>query len=106
MTMIIVHDAHGQEHHVEVANGLSVMEALRPLELGIEGECEGATACATCHVWVDAAWFDRLPKQSDAELDMLDCAFRVRDTSRLSCQIMMGAGLEGLTLAIPHARDG
>jgi 2Fe-2S ferredoxin len=101
MTRIVFIDADGAEHQVEGAEGLSVMEVLRAKGFGIEGECEGSLACATCHVWVDEAWLDRLEPVSDGEADMLDCAFHVRDNSRLSCQISISKTLAGLRLRLP-----
>jgi 2Fe-2S ferredoxin len=101
MTTIVVIDGQGRELSVAAADGLSVMEVLRPLDLGIEGECEGSAACATCHVWVDPLWFDRLAPASDAEADMLDCAFRTRATSRLCCQIPVTPALDGLRVSVP-----
>lgn len=103
MTTLIVVDADGREHAVEAADGLSVMEALRPLSLGIEGECEGSVACATCHVWIEKDWVDRIPGAKDEEADMLDCVFNVRSTSRLSCQISVQPDLDGLRITIPHS---
>jgi len=100
MTTLWVIDKDGQERGVEARNDVSVMEALRPLGLGIEGECEGSLACATCHVWVDKEWADRLAPPSEAEMDMLDCAFHVRPTSRLCCQIMVQPAIDGLRLIV------
>lgn len=102
MTRLVVTEADGSVREIEARDGLSVMEVLRPLGIGIEGECEGSVACATCHVWVDPAWMDRLGDPSEAEEDMLDCAFHVRPTSRLSCQIMVGPELDGLAVAVPR----
>ena len=101
MTKLLVTNADGRELAVEATDGLSVMEALRPLDIGIEGECEGSAACATCHVWVDPAWTDRLEAPSEAEAEMLDCAFHVRATSRLCCQIRVEPALDGLRIAVP-----
>lgn len=103
MTRLIVTARDGSRHDVEAQDGLSVMEALRPLGIGIAGECEGSAACASCHVWVDAAWLARLPEPEDAEADMLDCAFNTRAGSRLSCHLRVGPELDGLELAMPHA---
>lgn len=102
MTRLVVEDAQGRTLDVDADDGLSVMEALRPLDVGITGECEGSVACATCHVWVDPAWADRLESPSDDEADMLDCAFHVRPTSRLCCQIRVTPGLDGLKVAVPR----
>lgn len=101
MTTLVVTDAHGHEHSIDAADGLSLMEVLRPLDLGVRGECEGSVACASCHVWVEASWIDRLEPPSEDEADMLDCAFHVRPTSRLCCQIRVQPSLEGLRVAVP-----
>ncbi|MFG1360559.1 2Fe-2S iron-sulfur cluster-binding protein [Xanthobacter pseudotagetidis] len=102
MTRLIVTAGDGTRHEVEAQDGLSVMEALRPLDIGIAGECEGSAACASCHVWVADAWIARLPEAEDAEADMLDCAFNTRAGSRLSCQLRVGPELEGLEVTVPH----
>ena len=92
----------GKSQVVDAEAGLTVMEAAKKdLVPGIEAECGGACACATCHVYVDAAWTEKVGKPSDMEADMLDFAFDVRDESRLSCQIKVDAGLEGLVLRVP-----
>ena len=103
MTRLIVIARDGSRHHVEAQDGLSVMEVLRQLGIGIAGECEGSAACASCHVWVDAAWLARLPEPEGAEADMLDCAFNTRAGSRLSCHLRVGPELDGLELAMPQA---
>lgn len=102
MTTLIVTDSEGRETTVEAKDGLSIMEALRPLDIGIAGECEGSIACATCHVWIAPEWNDRLDAPSEGEADMLDCAFHVRATSRLCCQVRVEPALDGLRLAVPH----
>jgi 2Fe-2S ferredoxin len=102
MTRIEVVDAEGQVHPVHAPDGLSLMEILRPLGIGIIGECEGSVACATCHVWVDAHWYDRLPPPTDAEAEMLDCAFHTRPTSRLCCQIVASTAIDGLRVVVAH----
>ena len=72
----------------------------------LEGTCEGQMACSTCHVVVDTEWFERLPEASEEEEDMLDLAAGVRRTSRLSCQIVLTAEMDGLRVAIPaESRD-
>ncbi len=69
--------------------------------LPLEGTCEGQMACSTCHVIVDAAWFDRLPRASESEEDMLDLAAGAVRTSRLSCQIDLTENLDGLAVRVP-----
>ncbi len=103
MTAITYIDAAGKSRTVEADDGSTVMEtALRNSVPGIEAECGGACACATCHVYVDAAWISRLPKPEQMEEDMLDFAFDVRPGSRLSCQIKVSAALNGLTVTTPE----
>ena len=86
--------------------GTSLLEAAQAAGMPLEGTCEGQMACSTCHVYVADAWFDHLPEPSEDEEDMLDLAFAVRRTSRLSCQITLSEELDGLTVTIPsEARD-
>jgi 2Fe-2S ferredoxin len=101
MTTLVVTDAHAQEHIIDAADGLSLMEILRPLDIGVRGECEGSISCASCHIWIESPWLGRLDPPSDAEADMLDCAFHVRAASRLCCQIRMQSSLDGLRVTIP-----
>lgn len=92
----------GEIHVVEAEPGVTVMEAAKLENVpGIEAECGGACACATCHVYVDAAWRDKTGKPSDMEEDMLDFAFDVREESRLCCQIKVVPELDGLVLRVP-----
>lgn len=92
----------GTEKVVEAQPGVTVMEAAKVNQIaGIEAECGGACACATCHVYVDDAWREKVGKPAAMEEDMLDFAFDVRDTSRLSCQIKVTAALDGLVLRVP-----
>ena len=105
MPTLILVDESGAERPLDVPSGLSVMEVLRDAGYAIDGECNGSLACATCHVWVDEAWFERLSEPKEAEEDMLDVAFNLRPTSRLSCQIMVAPDLDGLRVRIPVA-DG
>ena len=81
--------------------GDSLLRVAQATGMPLEGTCEGQMACSTCHVVVDKDWFDRLPQASEEEEDMLDLATGVRRTSRLSCQIMLGEELDGLTVSIP-----
>ncbi|BCW91067.1 Ferredoxin-6 [Alphaproteobacteria bacterium SO-S41] len=95
----------GKEHTVEVATGLSVMEAaVKNLVPGIDADCGGACACATCHVYVDAAFAPKIPEKSDMEQTMLDFANEVTDESRLSCQIKVTPELDGLIVRLPASQ--
>ena len=97
----IEHD--GKSHTIEVANGLSVMEgAVQNNIHGIDADCGGSMACATCHVYVKEEWFNKLPKKEDGEDDMLDMAFEPRKNSRLSCQLMVTDQIEGLVVNLPE----
>jgi len=106
--MIKVHFAtsDGQRISAEGEAGQRLLELGQAAGLPLEGTCEGQMACSTCHVIVDPAWFDRLPAAVDDEEDMLDLATGVTRTSRLSCQIVLDAALDGLEVRIPaEARD-
>ena len=93
----------GAEHTVEVASGLSVMDgAKRHTVPGIDGDCGGACACATCHVYVEPDWLEKTGQRNPMEEDMLDFAFDVRDESRLSCQIKVSDALDGLKVRVPE----
>tara|TARA_Y100001970_G_scaffold3918_1_gene4507 strand:+ start:197 stop:517 length:321 start_codon:yes stop_codon:yes gene_type:complete len=93
----------GKTHTVEVASGLSVMEgAVQNNIPGIDADCGGSMACATCHVYVKEEWFNKIPKKEDGEEDMIDMAFEPKKNSRLSCQIMVSDQLEGLVVDIPE----
>ena len=92
----------GSAQTVEGEAGMTVMEtAKKHLVPGIEAECGGACACATCHVYVDPEWRERVGPPAEMEEDMLDFAFDVREESRLSCQIKVTDGLDGLMVRIP-----
>lgn len=92
----------GATQIVNAEEGLTVMEAAKMAEVpGIEAECGGACACATCHVYVDPAWREKTGSPSEIEEDMLDFAFDVREESRLSCQIKVTSALDGLILRVP-----
>ena len=92
----------GQEHEIEVPNGLSVMEGAVQNDIpGIDADCGGGMACATCHVYVKEDWLNKLPKKEDGEEDMLDMAFEPKTNSRLSCQLIVSAELDGLIVDIP-----
>jgi len=106
MTRVTYIDAAGASRTVEAQIGSTVMEtALRNSVPGIEAECGGACACATCHVYVAPEWTAIVGKPSQMEEDMLDFAFEVRPSSRLSCQIKVTPALDGLVVATP-AKQG
>ena len=93
----------GEEHAVDVDEGLSVMEgAVRNLIPGIDADCGGACACSTCHVYVAKEWYDRLPPIEDLEADMLDFAWEPMERSRLSCQLRVTSALDGLVVRMPE----
>ena len=97
----IAHD--GTRFDVDAENGSTVMEnAIRNAVPGIEAECGGACACATCHVYVDEAWTDIVGEPESMEEDMLDFAYDVRPNSRLSCQIKVRDALDGLIVRVPE----
>jgi 2Fe-2S ferredoxin len=97
----IQHDGNSQS--VEAQPGMTVMEAaIKNMVPGIDADCGGACACATCHVFVDPEWQEKTGKRSDMEEDMLDFAFDVRDNSRLSCQIKVTENLNGLVVRVPE----
>ena len=93
----------GKEHEVDVANGLSVMEGAVQNDIpGIDADCGGGMACATCHVYVKEDWFNRLPVKAIGEDDMLDQAYEPKSNSRLSCQITVSNELNGLVVHLPE----
>lgn len=94
----------GQEHVVDVAVGLTVMEGARDNGIpGIEADCGGACACSTCHVYVDPAWVEKLPEIDAMEEDMLDFAFQPDPArSRLTCQLKVTEALDGLVVQMPE----
>ena len=93
----------GTEQTVDGVTGMSVMEtAVKNMIPGIDADCGGACACATCHVYVEAEWKDKVGARNPMEEDMLDFAFDVRDASRLSCQIKVSDALNGLRVTVPE----
>ena len=92
-----------ETHTIDVDNGLTVMEGAVQNDIpGIDADCGGSMACATCHVYVKEDWFNKLPKKEDGEEDMLDMAFEPKKNSRLSCQIMVSDELDGLEVNLPE----
>ena len=94
-------EADGNHREVEAKAGRSVLEIAHANNIDIEGACEGAMACSTCHVIVEADWFDRLPELSEDEEDMLDLAFGLTRWSRLGCQLELTDELDGLVVRLP-----
>tara|TARA_B100001057_G_scaffold411071_1_gene426476 strand:- start:146 stop:466 length:321 start_codon:yes stop_codon:yes gene_type:complete len=95
-----------QTYTVDIQNGLTVMEGAVQNDIpGIDADCGGGMACATCHVYVNEEWLDKLPTKEDGEEDMLDMAFEPKKNSRLSCQITISDDLEGLTVNIPSKQS-
>ena len=102
MPKITYIEHNGKTHIQEVPNGLSVMEgAVQNNIPGIDADCGGSCACATCHVYVDEKWFDKLEKKGVAEEDMLDMAIEPSKFSRLTCQITASDDLDGLVVKMP-----
>jgi len=102
MPKITYIEHNGKSHNVEVPNGLSVMEgAVQKGIPGIDADCGGSCACATCHVYVDEKWIDKLKKKEPAEEDMLDSAYEPNKFSRLTCQIIVTDELNGLVVKMP-----
>jgi len=107
MPCVTLISADGQRTEIAGNDGQSVMQIAVAQGLsGIVGECGGSAMCATCHVYVDEAWADRLPPAQPVELEMLECtASERRATSRLSCQLKLNAQLDGLVLHLPERQQ-
>lgn len=105
MPKIIYIDHSGEERAVEAKNGETVMEAAIKNSIpGIDADCGGACACATCHVYVDEAFMDKVGQPEDMEQSMLDFAENVKSTSRLSCQISVRDELDGMRVTTPESQ--
>ena len=103
MPKITYIEHNGKSHTINVANGLSVMEgAVQNNIPGIDADCGGSMACATCHVYVKEEWFNKLSKKEDGEEDMIDMAYEPNKYSRLSCQLTVSDELEGLIVKLPE----
>tara|TARA_B100001029_G_C14622030_1_gene214596 strand:- start:171 stop:491 length:321 start_codon:yes stop_codon:yes gene_type:complete len=102
MPKITYIDSSGNQKTIEVEKGLSVMEgAVQNNIPGIDADCGGGMACATCHVYVKEEWLNKLPKAEDGEQDMIDMAFEPKSNSRLSCQLIVSDELDGLVVTTP-----
>ena len=105
MAKITYIEFNGTEHTVDVRTNFTVMEgAVKNNVPGIDADCGGACACATCHVYVDDAWMAKAGSPSAMEQSMLDFAENVEPSSRLSCQIKVSADLDGLVVRMPEGQ--
>ena len=106
MPKITYIDYEGNSKTIKVDNGLSVMEGAIQNDIpGIDADCGGSMACATCHVYVEEKWLDKLSKPEDAEVDMIDMAYEPKKNSRLSCQLIVTDELEGLIVTTPEKQS-
>ena len=102
MPKITYIDSTGEQRTIDVQKGLSVMEgAIQNNIPGIDADCGGGMACATCHVYVKEEWFNKLSKAEDGEQDMIDMAFEPKKNSRLSCQLIVSDELDGMVVTTP-----
>ena len=102
MPKITYKDFQGNSKTIEVENGLTVMEgAIQNNIPGIDADCGGSMACATCHVSVEEKWLNKIQKAEEAEEDMIDMAFEPKKNSRLSCQLIVSEELDGLIVTTP-----
>lgn len=102
MTHVIFVEDDGSRHVVDADCADRALDVARNNGIaGIVGECGGELACATCHVWVDAAFVDKLPPPGEVEQELLECVFDQKESSRLSCQIRLSDDLDGLILYLP-----
>jgi len=105
MAKILFIDHAGASREVEAKNGTSIMEAaVQNMIPGIDADCGGACACATCHIYVEESFLSKLKDKDDMEDSMLDFAENVQDNSRLSCQIMMSDDLDGIKVTTPESQ--
>ena len=100
MPKLIIKDRSGKKSEIEFNSNFTLMEILRDNNYGIEASCGGCCACATCHVYIDEKWINKLKNMDDDEESMLDQAFDVKNNSRLSCQIDLSEEFDGLEIEI------
>ncbi len=106
MPKITYIDYEGNSKTIKVDNGLSVMEGAVQNDIpGIDADCGGSMACATCHIYVEENWLNKLPKAEVAEIDMIDMAYEPKKNSRLSCQIIVSEELDGLEVKTPEKQS-
>ncbi len=102
MPKITYQDIQGNSITIDVDNGLTVMEGAIQNDIpGIDADCGGSMACATCHVYVEEKWLNKIPKAEEAEIDMIDMAYDPKKNSRLSCQLIITDELDGLKVTTP-----
>jgi 2Fe-2S ferredoxin len=102
MPKITYQDIQGNSKTIDVDNGLTVMEGAIQNDIpGIDADCGGSMACATCHVYVEEKWLNKIPKAEEAEIDMIDMAYDPKKNSRLSCQLIITDELDGLKVTTP-----
>ncbi len=103
MAKITYIEHNGKSHTINVDNGLTVMEGAVQNDIpGIDADCGGGMACATCHVYVKEDWFNKIPSKTEGEDDMIDQAYDPKPSSRLSCQITVSDDLDGLIINLPE----
>ena len=103
MAKITYIEHNGKSHTIDLANGLTVMEGAIQNDIpGIDADCGGSMACATCHVYVKEEWVDRINEKNEGEDDMLDQAYEPKKNSRLSCQISVSDEIDGLVVNLPE----
>ena len=106
MPKITYVDIQGGSKTIDVDNGLTVMEGAIQNDIpGIDADCGGSMACATCHVYVEEKWLDKITKAEEAEVDMIDMAFEPKKNSRLSCQLIIDDELDGLVVTTPEKQS-
>ncbi len=105
MPKLIITDRSGKKSEIEYDSNFTLMETLRDNGYDIEASCGGCCACATCHVYVDEKWCDKLPKAEEGEIDMIDMAHEPKKNSRLSCQLTVTEELDGLIVTTPEKQS-
>jgi 2Fe-2S ferredoxin len=106
MPKIIYIEFSGKEHHIEMPVGYSIMEgAVKNSIPGIDADCGGSCACATCHVYVDEKFINKIPKAKESEQDMIDFVANPKNNSRLSCQLMITDELDGIVVRMPEKQS-
>ena len=106
MPKITYIEHNGKSHTVNIPNELTVMEgAIQNNIPGIDADCGGSMACATCHVYVEEKWLNKLPKPEEGEIDMIDMAFEPKKNSRLSCQLIVSDEMDGLEVTTPEKQS-